>query len=150
MEYSALTGEVAHVPTQLEPRPSAMGTAVGSPYNEGGASNYFSLHIEPQTLQVRPGFQSRSRIAGVEYSTLESDLSGRHGYNVPCSVCFTSKRGSQLMIPGRTSCPTSWTREYQVIMSARFNHQCSSFVCVIETLEVIPTPVVLPMEPHFI
>ncbi len=43
------------------------------------------------------------------------------------------------MIPERTSCPTSWTREYQVIMSARFNHQRSSFVCVNETLEVIPT-----------
>ncbi len=75
----------------------------------------------------------------MEYSTLESDLSGRHGYNVPCSVCFTSERGTELMIPGRTSCPTSWTREYSgYIMSARFNHQRSSFVCVNEALEVIP------------
>ena len=32
--------------------------------------------------------------------------------NVPCAVCHTSQRSSKLMIPGTTSCPQSWTEEY--------------------------------------
>ena len=115
------------------------GTAAGSIYNEGGASNYLCLHDDPEYLQVQAGFQARSRIAGVEYETLEHPLSSVNEYNVPCSVCFTTDRVTELMIPGRITCPPSWTREYYgYIMAARFNHQRSMFVCVDNGLEVIP------------
>ena len=35
-----------------------------------------------------------------------------HNHNVPCAVCAVSICETVLMIPAKTSCPTSWTREY--------------------------------------
>ena len=33
-------------------------------------------------------------------------------HNAPCAVCMAVSRCSLLMIPGKTSCPVSWTTEY--------------------------------------
>ena len=38
--------------------------------------------------------------------------SDMYAHNVPCTVCMAVSRCSLLMIPGKTSCPVSWTTEY--------------------------------------
>ena len=46
-----------------------------------------------------------------------------HDHDVPCSVCYVSNRAIKLMIPARTTCPESWTEEYEgYLMAERHNH----------------------------
>jgi hypothetical protein len=33
-------------------------------------------------------------------------------HDAPCALCYTSTRATKITIPGRISCPPSWTREY--------------------------------------
>ena len=63
-----------------------------------------------------------------------------HDYNIPCAVCYTPKRSSKIMIPGRTSCPAKWNREYfGYLMSEYYNHpRSSTFECVDSNPDVIP------------
>ena len=35
-----------------------------------------------------------------------------YAHNAPCAICMAVSRCSLLMIPGKTSCPVSWTTEY--------------------------------------
>ena len=41
-----------------------------------------------------------------------------YDHNVPCAVCYTSKRVSKLIIPARITCPSSWTEEYEEYLKA--------------------------------
>jgi hypothetical protein len=61
------------------------------------------------TLNYRSGVTGYAHIHKVEY---EIPLRGGHNHNVPCAVCHVSTRPAVLMIPARTSCPSTWTREY--------------------------------------
>ena len=72
-------------------------------------------------------------------------LVGTHEHNLPCAVCLASTRETVLMIPAKTTCPTSWTREYYgYLMSERpiaggnYVHHCSTFECVDKGIEYIP------------
>ena len=43
-------------------------------------------------------------------------------HDIPCAVCYTRTRTAEITIPGRTSCPPSWTREYYgYLMADRFD-----------------------------
>ena len=117
--------------------PSTAGTArvykgrMGSTYHQdGGASNYLCMPLNPQyTLPVRSGVQGYSTIYGTEYALPIQSQSSED--NAPCAVCTITSREQVLMMPARTSCPTSWTREYYgYLMSEHKNHHPTSFVCI--------------------
>ena len=57
-----------------------------------------------------------------------------------CAVCYVSSRDSVVMIPSRTTCPSSWTREYRgYLMSAsRTDSGRSSYICVDRAYEPAP------------
>ena len=43
------------------------------------------------------------------------------------------------MIPARTSCPSSWTREYYgYLMAERYNHSQSTYECMDKNPESVP------------
>ena len=48
-----------------------------------------------------------------------------------CAVCASTTKKTILMIPAKTSCPSSWTREYYgyLMTSAVYNNDISMFVC---------------------
>ena len=88
------------------------GIAAGTFYNhnEGGA-NYLCLPQEPDyNIQYRGGSQGHVLLQGVEYQSPVQG--GPHDHNAPCAVCLVSSRPTMLMIPAKTSCPPTWTREY--------------------------------------
>ena len=115
------------------------GRAGGSHYSEkGGASNYLCMPLDPEyTLAYSAGVNGQSYIYGSEY---EHPLhSSKYEHNVPCAVCAVSTREMVLMIPAKTSCPTSWTREYYGwLMSEHRGHHRSQFECVDHAQESIP------------
>ena len=65
-------------------------------------------------------------------------LSLVHNHNVPCAVCYVSTRETVLMIPARTTCPSSWTREYNgYLMAAHYAHHRSMHECVDQNPESV-------------
>ena len=51
-------------------------------------------------------------------------LASVYDHNVPCAVCFSDARTTVLMISGRYSCPTGWTREYYGYSHHRSRYEC--------------------------
>ena len=91
------------------------GLVAGSHRQEAGSSNFLCLHKEPQFLQTSPGLtRQRGRLYATEYESITNPptFSNIAKHEVPCSVCHASGRTAKITIPGRTSCPSSWTREY--------------------------------------
>ena len=115
------------------------GRTGGTHYSEkGGASNYLCMPLDPEyTLAYSAGVSGQSYVYGSEY---EHPLrSSKYEHNVPCAVCAVSTREMVLMIPAKTSCPTSWTREYYGwLMSEHRLHHRSQFECVDHNQESIP------------
>ena len=116
------------------------GYAAGTWYgHHGGGSNYLCLPEDPEYLQSGcPPNTLYSLLYGAEYQNPLAGV-GRHDYNVPCSVCYVSNRATQLMIPAKTTCPKSWTEEYEgYLMAERFNHaRSTAYVCVDKNAEGI-------------
>ena len=109
------------------------GRAAGSWWNhKGGGANRLCLPNYPSYLQYTSGSQiERDYLYGSEYQTSDGPLSAFHDHNVPCAVCHVSTRGTVLMIPGKTSCPASWTQEYNgYLMTERHKNHRSMFECV--------------------
>ena len=111
------------------------GMAGGSFWDEsGGGNNYLCLPYNPQYLSYTSGVSTyRAYVYGAEYQVYDTPaFAGKHNHNVPCAVCHTPTRGAKIMIPARTSCPSSWTREYYgYLMAERHTHPHSlPFECV--------------------
>ena len=104
----------------------------------GGGANYQCMPLDPEyTLAYQSGRRGESYIYGAQYRNPIGD-SNRH--DVPCSVCYVSTRAAVLMIPAKTSCPTSWTREYYgYLMSEHYTRKRGSYVCVDEDQESLST-----------
>ena len=122
------------------------GRAGGSWYSKtGGATNYLCMPDNPDYLQYDSSVQGRNYVYGVEYDPIESQPLNVNpnvrGHNVPCAVCMAVSRCSLLMIPGKTSCPVSWTREYYgYLMSAyQQSHPLpTTYECVDKDPESVP------------
>ena len=119
------------------------GFVAGSHWTEAGSAEYLCLHEQPQFLETTPGVQTeRAYIYGTEYRALENPpaFSDIVHNNAPCAVCYTPARTAQITIPGRTSCPPSWTREYNgYLMTDRFPHKSSRVpLCVDKSAQAIP------------
>ena len=125
--------------------PSVSGTRLvysgktgGSWYTHtGGGANYLCMPDDPQyTLPYRSGVQGYARIFGTEY---ENPIRGTQDHNAPCAVCLATSRETVLMIPAKTTCPTSWTTEYTgYLMSTHHAQQRSMYICVDKTQESLP------------
>ena len=116
------------------------GIAVGEYFqNTGGGGNYLCMPRVPEyTLPHRmdPNFVG-SFLNGVEY---ESPVLGHHNHNAPSAVCYVSTRSTVIMIPAKTSCPATWTREYYgYLMAERNIHKNNKeYVCVDQAMESLP------------
>ena len=55
-----------------------------------------------------------------------------HDHDMPCAVCNSESRGSHIMVPGCSICPSNWTLEYKgYLMSAHEgNNGRTQFICV--------------------
>ena len=107
------------------------GITAGSPWNHvGGGANYLCMPEDPEyTLRYNSNGPSyKALLFGTEY---EFPVLGQHEHNVPCAVCHVSTRSAVLMIPGKTTCPPTWTREYYgYLMAEHHGHKRSLYECV--------------------
>lgn len=122
------------------------GRAGGSWFNHrGGASNYLCMPEDPDYIQYTPGVQDWSPVHGAEYEVggayASSRLGHLHNQNVPCAVCHAPTRVTALMIPAKTHCPQSWTREYIGYLMTEYKAGGSyrtEFECVDKDAEAVP------------
>ena len=121
------------------------GRAGGSWYSQtGGGTNYLCMPDDPDYLQYAAGAQGASLVYGVEYYPYSGQpfhvQPNVQYHNVPCAVCMAVSRCSLLMIPAKTQCPTSWTREYVgYLMSGRQDHALpNTYECVDKDAESVP------------
>ena len=93
------------------------------------------IHSTPYATAVE--FRLHARVYGAEY---ENPIQGTNEHNVPCAVCLAASRETVLMIPAKTTCPTSWTTEYTGYLMTvhRHTHQRSMFECVDQSQESVP------------
>ena len=118
------------------------GKAAGSWWSHsGGGANYLCLPDNPNYLSYTNGRQEgRTGIYGTEYKTHDNGpLSAVRDHNVPCAVCYASTRGTVMMIPGKTVCPSSWIREYYGYLMADYHgHHRTKFECIDHSPQSIP------------
>ena len=123
------------------------GRAAGSWYSQsGGGANYLCLPEQPENSTYTAGSQGgRALLYGAEYETglTQADENGPlnavNDHNVPCAVCYTSTQETVVMIPAKTTCPSSWTREYYGYLMANHNNaQRTMFECVDISPESVP------------
>ena len=113
-------------------------------YKGGGATNYVCMPDNPDYLKYDSSVEGNNYIYGVEYRAqyrqplkMNPDV---QAHNAPCAVCMAVFRCSLLMIPGKTSCPVSWTTEYVgYLMSAhRDQYLPTTYECVDKDTESVP------------
>ena len=104
-------------------------------FHKGYAANYLCMPLDPEytlsLIRLELIATIITFIYGAEY---ESPIQGIHQHNVPCAVCAISTREMVLMIPAKTSCPTSWTREYSnygcLLMPMNTIDPCTHDFCI--------------------
>ena len=122
------------------------GLTAGSHFtHQGGAANYIctvaGADVEYFT-EATTANEGHSVLAGAEYEVFGQALnSNGHDllhHNVPCAVCEVSSCSKQIMIPGRYTCPDTWTVEYNGwLMAERNNHYRTMYFCMDKTPEVV-------------
>ena len=151
---STSTGGVVYTRWGKTICPSSSGTAIlyagraaGSWYNQrGGGANYLCLPEQPQYSNYTSGVQNGwAYLCGAEYETGGTQpqdngpLSSVTEHNVPCAVCYTSTRGTAVMIPAQYTCPSFWTREYYGYLMANYHGGSRTmFECVDRNPQSIP------------
>ena len=117
------------------------GRAGGSKFNEnGGAADLLCLPDDPEYSLYGGGVNGYSPLRGAEYIAGSGQpLRSNNGHNIPCAVCYTSTRGTLLMIPAKLTCPTHWTIEYTgYLMAAYYNYGRTLFKCIDHQPESVP------------
>ena len=115
------------------------GRTGGTQFNyHGGGANQLCMPTDPQYSNYKPGVQGHSYMYGSEYEQLVTNTKQNH--DATCAVCYVSSRETVLMVPAKTSCPTSWTKEYQgyLMSESRNNLGRSTFICVDSAFESAP------------
>uniref|UniRef100_A0A1X7TGB1 Short-chain collagen C4-like n=1 Tax=Amphimedon queenslandica TaxID=400682 RepID=A0A1X7TGB1_AMPQE len=114
------------------------GIAGGSKWDQpGGGANYICLPKVPHYVSTHIPSLDGSYMYGSEYRSVNGIFPGKNYHNVPCAVCYTAKKSVKLMIPGRITCPSTWTIEYKgYLMAERYNHARNTvYECVDENVE---------------
>ena len=76
---------------------------------------------------------------GAEYEVSVGHISTKQNHDATCAVCYVSTHETVLMVPAKTSCPTSWTKEYQgYLMAENKSNRRSMFICVDSAFESAP------------
>ena len=109
---------------------------------QGGAVEKLCMPEDPVYLNDTAGLdatiESSPFVHGAEYEFIDGPNSNLQHHNVPCAVCYASTRQTTIMIPARTECPPTWTREYYGYLTAeRASHRRSSYTCVDSNPEAI-------------
>ena len=119
------------------------GLAAGSHYqHQGGGANYICT-ASGDNAEYHPEATTRnfgdSVLYGVEYEARSGQaLSDLFNHNAPCVVCEVSSRSKQIMIPGRYTCPDTWTVEYSGwLMSGHHGHRRAMHICLDKTPETV-------------
>ena len=118
------------------------GITAGSFYTRGGGANYICT-VNGDDVEYHPeattSNANEARLYGTEYQ-MESGqaLFSLHQHNAPCAVCEVTNRSKQIMIPGRYTCPDTWTVEYSGwLMTVNENNHRTTFICVDKNPEAI-------------
>ena len=110
------------------------GRAGGTFYSsQGGGAEKLCLPLDPDYISDSrsTSVSSYSTLYGAEYETHNGPHHNLRDHNVPCAVCYASTRAAMIMVPAKTECPSSWTREYYgYLMTEHSTHRRSSFDCV--------------------
>jgi hypothetical protein len=112
-----------------------VGYAAGGHYTHtGSGGNTLCLAQTPEWLMYDDAAQNGALIYGTEFETAVygvASLVPLQNRDPQCVVCEVP-RSAQLMIPGRISCPTGWTLEYNgYLMAEYYTHPGrSTFLCV--------------------
>ena len=118
------------------------GLTAGTSYNHGGGAEYVctakgnDAEYQPEATTRNAG---RSFLFAAEYETISGQaLDYLDEHNAPCAVCEVTTRSKQIMIPGRYTCPDTWTVEYSGwLMSASTSHHRAMFMCLDKTPETV-------------
>ena len=79
--------------------------------HSGGGANHVCLPARnPQYLSEHVPLHY-SYMYGTKFFQVNGIFPGKHNHNVPCAVCYSSTKIVKLMIPAKTSCPSTWTIE---------------------------------------
>ena len=120
------------------------GLAAGSHYSHsGGGANYIctaagaDVEYHPEATTVNRGYVV---LYGTEYEFSNGQaLTDLSQHNAPCAVCEVSSRSKQIMIPGRFTCPDTWTIEYSGwLMSGHQGHYRTMYICLDKNPETVP------------
>ena len=75
----------------------------------------------------------------VDYRLPGNPLQHLHDHNVPCAVCFVPTKSTTIMVPAKSTCPLTWTREYYgYLMSGHDGFYRSSYTCLDIDPEAVP------------
>jgi hypothetical protein len=88
-----------------------------------------ACHLIPNTaVTYRVHVQGYSNMYGAEYEAPMTSTKQNH--DATCAICCISTRETVLMVPAKTSCPTSWTKEYQgyLMAESKTNEGRSTFI----------------------
>jgi hypothetical protein len=74
----------------------------------------------------------KSVVQGAEFEVFHGNpLQHLSEENAPCAVCDVPTRARVIMVPAKTVCPPSWTREYYgYLMTAHDGYYRSSYTCI--------------------
>ena len=118
------------------------GKAGGTRHNvQGGSAEMLCLPDDPDYIPATAGVTAihPSKIYGVEYEFFDGPLAKATEHNAPCAICFVPTRASVIMIPAKTVCPSSWTREYYGYLTTNYDgHHRSSYTCLDINPEEVP------------
>ena len=119
------------------------GRVGGSRFNaEGGSSDKICVPDNPDYIAETSGVTVpyNSTLQGAEYEFFAGPLVSITEHNAPCAVCYVPRRGSVIMVPAKTMCPSTWTREYYGYLTTNAElptHRRSSYTCLDVAPEVI-------------
>ena len=119
------------------------GLAAGTFYTAEGGGADFLCAARGEDAEYLPEATTRNLNHAVLYSVEYQSESGQaladlYQHNAPCAVCEVTSRSKQIMIPGRYTCPNTWTVEYSGwLMSSRSNRQRTTFMCLDRTPETV-------------
>ena len=110
---------------------------------QGGSAEKICLPDDPDYIQGANDLSSQSAksvVQGTQYEVSSgSPIQRFHDQNAPCAVCDVPTRARVIMVPAKTVCPPSWTREYYgYLMTEQDVHHRSSYNCIDVNSEPIP------------
>ena len=105
---------------------------VGGTYysTSGGGAEKLCLPNNPDYVPGTSGLLTvKGEITHAEYEFHSGPNTNVFNHDVPCAVCHVPTRGTVIMVPAKSLCLSSWTREYYGYLTAENDvHQRSSFL----------------------